>query len=83
MKEGRLQLWLYMFGVQNIGTAGILIDIVKESKQMRRKDCLVRLYHLCSHRRDYKVRYNITKYLDLNDSKSTHHYGLKMSMTFL
>lgn len=35
MKEGRLQLWLYMFGVQNIGTAGILIDIVKESKQMR------------------------------------------------
>lgn len=58
MKEGRLQLWLYMFGVQNIGTAGILIDIVKESKQMRRKDCLTRLYHLCCHRRDYKVGYN-------------------------
>lgn len=57
MKEGRLQLWLYMFGVQNIGTAGILIDIVKESKQIR-KDCLTRLYHLCCHRRDYKVRYN-------------------------
>lgn len=57
MKEGRLQLWLYMFGVQNTGTAGILIDIVKESKKMRRKDCLTRLYHLCCHHRDYKVGY--------------------------
>lgn len=70
MKEGRLQLWLYMFGVQNIGTAGILIDIVKESKKMREIT-------------KSDTHHTLTKYLDLNDSKSTHHYGLKMSMTFL
>lgn len=82
MKEGRLHLLLYMYGVQNTGTAGKLIDIVKESTKMKRKDCLTRLY-ICAVTAEITKSDTITKYLDLNDSKSTHHYGLKMSMTFL